>query len=121
MIKKVLKLTSGALLGASLMLTTVVPMIHAEEQSPPLSPSISNRVIETLVEGEKYGIYPTTWYDEDFHKEISTDKVKELLALTEKKIASLGLAENKNYKPVNVKNDNTRGDIVMRLYNIVAR
>ncbi|MEQ6354851.1 TraB/GumN family protein [Lysinibacillus sp. M3] len=121
MMKKILKRTSAALLGASLMLTTVVPVIHAKEQSPPLSPSISNPVIETLVEGEKYGIYPTTWYDKDFHKEISVDKVNELLALTEKKIASLGLAENKKYKPVNVKNDNTRGDIVNRLYNIVAR
>ena len=49
------------------------------------------------------------------------DKVNELLALTEKKVASLGLAENKQYKPVSVKNDNTRGDIVKRLYNIVAR
>ncbi|KOS61672.1 conjugal transfer protein TraB [Lysinibacillus sp. FJAT-14222] len=119
--KKIMKRTSAALLGASLMLTTVVPVIHAEEQSPPLVPSISNWAIETLNEGEKYGIYPTEWYYEGFLQEISVDKVNELLALTEKKIASLGLAENKQYKPVKVKNDNTRGDIVKRLYNIVAR
>ncbi|MFJ7889916.1 TraB/GumN family protein [Lysinibacillus xylanilyticus] len=121
MMKKILKRTSAALLGASLMLTTMVPVIHAEEQSPPLVPSISNWAIETLNEGEKYGIYPIEWYYEGFLQEISVDKVNELLALTEKKIASLGLAENKKYKPVNVKNDNTRGDIVKRLYNIVAR
>ncbi|QQP12328.1 TraB/GumN family protein [Lysinibacillus agricola] len=121
MLKKIMKRTSAALLGASLMLTTVVPVIHAEEQSPPLVPSISNWAIETLNEGEKYGIYPTEWYYEGFLQEISVDKVNELLALTEKKIASLGLAENKQYKPVKVKNDNTRGDIVKRLYNIVAR
>ncbi|MCY9548406.1 TraB/GumN family protein [Lysinibacillus xylanilyticus] len=121
MMKKILKRTSAVLLGASLMLTTMVPVIHAEEQSPPLVPSISNWAIETLNEGEKYGIYPIEWYYEGFLQEISVDKVNELLALTEKKIASLGLAENKKYKPVNVKNDNTRGDIVKRLYNIVAR
>lgn len=121
MMKKIMKRTSAALLGASLMLTTVVPVIHAEEQSPPLAPSISEWAIETLNEGEKYGIYPIEWYYEDFLQEISVEKVNELLALTEKKIASLGLAKNKQYKPVSVKNDNTRGDIVKRLYNIVAR
>ncbi|QSB11452.1 TraB/GumN family protein [Lysinibacillus fusiformis] len=121
MMKKMMKRTSAALLGASLMLTTVVPVIHAEEQTPPLVPSISEWAIETLNEGEKYGIYSTEWYFDGFLQEISVDKVNELLALTEKKVASLGLAENKQYKPVSVKNDNTRGDIVKRLYNIVAR
>jgi len=116
-----MKRTSAALLGASLMLTTVVPVIHAEEQTTPLVPSISEWAIETLNEGEKYGIYSTEWYFDGFLQEIPVDKVNELLALTEKKVASLGLAENKQYKPVSVKNDNTRGDIVNRLYNIVAR
>ncbi|WDU81959.1 MULTISPECIES: TraB/GumN family protein [Lysinibacillus] len=119
--KKMMKRTSAALLGASLMLTTVVPVIHAEEQTTPLVPSISEWAIETLNEGEKYGIYSTDWYFDGFLQEIPVDKLNELLALTEKKIASLGLAENKQYKPVSVKNDNTRGDIVNRLYNIVAR
>ncbi|GED64389.1 TraB/GumN family protein [Lysinibacillus fusiformis] len=121
MMKKIMKRTSAILLGASLMLTTVVPVIHAEEQSLPLTPSISEWAIETLNEGEKYGIFPMEWYFDGFLQEISVDKVNELLALTEKKIASLGLDENKQYKPVSVKNDNTRGDIVKRLYNIVAR
>lgn len=116
-----MKRTSAALLGASLMLTTFVPVIHAEEQTTPLVPSISEWAIETLNEGEKYGIYSTEWYFDGFLQEIPVDKVNELLALTEKKVASLGLAENKQYKPVSVKNDNTRGDIVNRLYNIVAR
>lgn len=116
-----MKRTSAALLGASLMLTTVVPVIHAEEQTTPLVPSISEWAIETLNEGEKYGIYSTEWYFDGFLQEIPVDKVNELLALTEKKVASLGLAENKQYKPVSVKNNNTRGDIVNRLYNIVAR
>ncbi len=119
--KKMMKRTSAALLGASLMLTTVVPVIHAEEQTKPLVPSISEWAIETLNEGEKYGIYSTEWYFDGFLQEIPVDKVNELLALTEKKVASLGLAENTQYKPVSVKNNNTRGDIVNRLYNIVAR
>lgn len=119
MMKKVLKRVSALLLGASLMLTTVVPAVHAEEQY--LMPSISDWAIETLNEGEKYGIYPVDWYYEDFLSEISVEKLNKLLTLTEKKIASLNLPENKQYKPVTVKGVNTRGDIVNRLYNIVAR
>ena len=84
--KKMMKRTSAALLGASLMLTTVVPVIHAEEQIPPLVPSISEWAIETLNEGEKYGIYSTEWYFDGFLQEISVDKVNELLALTERKL-----------------------------------
>lgn len=121
MMKKVFRRTGAALLGASLMLTTIVPAIHAEEQPQALTPSISDWAVETLNEGEKYGIYPVEWYYDSFQGEISLEKVNELLALTEKKIASLNLAENKQYKPVTVQGDNTRGDIVKRLYNIVAR
>jgi len=121
MMNRLMKRASAVLLGVSLMLTMVMPVIHAKEQSPPLAPSISDWAKETLNEGEKYGIYPTQWYYEGFLQEIPVEKVNELLVLTEKKIASLGLTENKQYKPVSVKNDNTRGDIVKRLYNIIAR
>ena len=121
MMKKVVKRASVALLGASMMLTTIAPAIHAEEQPQVLTPSISDWAIETLNEGEKYGIYPLEWYYDGFLGEISVEKVNELLSLTEKKIASLNLDENKQYKPVTVQGDNTRGDIVKRLYNIAAR
>ncbi|MGM9950957.1 MAG: TraB/GumN family protein [Lysinibacillus sp.] len=119
--KNVLKRTGAVLLGATMMLTTVVPAIHAEEPSQPSMPQISDWAIEALNEGEKYGVYPWEWYYDGFQQEISAERVNELLALTEKKIALLGLAENKQYQPVSVDNDNTRGDIVKRLYNIVAR
>lgn len=109
------------LLGTSLMLTTIVPVIHAEEQTQVLMPPVSDWAIETLNEGEKYGIYPTQWYYDGFQREIPVEKVNELLTLTEKKIASMNLTKNKQYKPVTVQGDNTRGDIVKRLYNIVAR
>lgn len=118
--KNIWKRTGAVLLGTTLMLTTIAPAIRAEEPSQ-LTPSISEWAIGTLNEGEKYGIYPVEWYYDGFKNEIPVEKVNELLALTEKKIASLGLAENKQYKPVSVKNDNTRGDIVKRLYNIVAQ
>lgn len=118
--KKVFRRTGAALLGASLMLATIVPAIYAKEPTQILTPPVSDWIIETLNEGEKYGTYPIEWYYDSFQHEIPVKKVNELLTLTEKKIASMNLNENKQYKPVAVQGNNTRGDIVKRLYNIVA-
>lgn len=107
----------ATMLGMMLMLSTIVPVIQAENSAP----DVSGWAIETLNEGEKYGIFPLEWYYDGFRSEASIERVNELLALTEKKIAALQLPENKQYSPVSFKGDTTRGDIVNRLYNIVAR
>ncbi|MFJ7738410.1 TraB/GumN family protein [Lysinibacillus sp. NPDC097287] len=115
--KRIGKHMIAALLGIMLMLSTIVPTIQAEERIP----DISGWAIETLNEGEKYGIFPMQWYYDGFTSEVSIERVNELVALTEKKIAALQLSENKQYSPVSYKGDTTRGDIINRLYNIVAR
>lgn len=117
MMKRISKHMMAAMLAMVLMLSTVVPVIQAEEAIP----DISSWAIETLNEGEKYGIFPTQWYYDGFTSEVSIKRVNELLALTEKKIAALQLPENKQYSPISFKEDTTRGDIVNRLYNIVSR
>ncbi|MEO4053900.1 TraB/GumN family protein [Solibacillus sp. CAU 1738] len=115
--KKICKHLIAAMLGMALMLSTIVPAIQAEQSIP----DISSWAIETLNEGEKYGIFPTEWYYDGFRSEVSIERLNELLALTEQKIAALQLPENKQYSPISYKEDTTRGDIVNRLYNIVAR
>ncbi|MFJ7952185.1 TraB/GumN family protein [Lysinibacillus sp. NPDC096418] len=107
----------ATMLGIMLMLSTVIPVIQAEERKP----DISGWAIEALNEGEKYGIFPVQWYYEGFTSEVSIERVNELVALTEKKIAALQLSEKKQYSPVSYKEDTTRGDIINRLFNIVAR
>ncbi|MDN4492160.1 TraB/GumN family protein [Ureibacillus aquaedulcis] len=114
--KKMYKSLIAALLGLVLVLSTM-PAIQAEEGVPDVSPWAT----EILNEGEKYGIFSTDLYYEGFRSEISIEKLNELLALTEDKIASLQLAENKNFKPASYKENTTRGDIINRLYNIVAQ
>lgn len=109
----------ASMLGLTLILSTVVPTIQAEETVA--APDISIWALETLNEGEKYGIYPMEWYYDGFRSEASIDRVNQLIALTEKKIASLQLQENTEYEPVSFQEDTTRGDIVNRLYNIVAK
>ena len=105
-------------LGTTFMLTTVAPAIHAEQQA---MPEVSNWAIEALNEGEKFGVFPLEWYYENFQSAISVDRLNTLMDLTEQKIASLNLKKNDKYTPVAVKGDNTRGDILNRLYNIVAQ
>lgn len=104
-------------LGTTLMITTVAPVIHAQQQVP----EVSNWAIETLNEGEKFGIFPPEWYFENFQAAISADRLSTLIDLTEKKVASLNLEKNDKFTPVEVKGDNTREDIVNRLYNVIAQ
>ena len=115
--KKMTKHALATALGTSLIFTSVVPAIQAQE----VTPNISNWAIETLNEGEKYGIFPLDWYYEGFRTTISTERLNALIDLTEKKIANLNLAKNEQFTPAVVKGNSTRGDIVNRLYNIVAQ
>ena len=114
---KFTKTAFATTLGATLMLTSIVPAVNAEQATS----DVSNWAIETLNEGEKFGIFPLEWYYEDFRNAISQDRLNSLIELTEKKIASLELTKNATFTPAVVKGDNTRGDVINRLYNIVAQ
>lgn len=114
---KLVKTAFATTLGATLILAPFKMNASAQQ----VMPDISEWAIETLNEGEKYGIFPLDWYYEDFRKPISQERLIILLERTEAKIASLGLNKNEAFTPVPVKNDNTRGDIINRLFNIVAQ
>lgn len=114
---KLTKTAFATTIGASLMLTSVAPFVQAETADP----AISDWAIETLNDGEKYGIFPLEWYYDDFQKAISMERLNSLMDLTEQKIASLNLPKNKAFTAAPVKGNNTRQDIVNRLYNIVAQ
>lgn len=114
---KLTKTAFATTIGASLLLTSVAPLVKAEQ----FMPSVSDWALETLNEGEKYGIFPLEWYYEDFQTAISQERLNTLLQLTEEKIASLERKKNVEFKPAVVKGNNTRGDIVNRLYNIAAQ
>ncbi|MEG0383676.1 MAG: TraB/GumN family protein [Solibacillus sp.] len=115
--KRMKKHALATALGTTLILTSVVPAIQAEQAVS----DISNWAIETLHEGEKYGIFPMEWYYDGFQSTITKERLNSLLDLTEQKIAELNLPKNEKFKPVTVKGNNTRGDIVNRLYNIIAQ
>lgn len=99
------------------MFSSVVPAIKAQETGP----DFSTWALETLNEGEKYGIFETTWYYEGFRSKVTNERLNTLLALTEKKIAALQLPENPQYSPVENVESTTKGAVVNRLYDIVSR
>ncbi|WP_431028562.1 TraB/GumN family protein [Lysinibacillus sp. LZ02] len=115
--KRLFKSTVATFLAMIMMLSMIIPVMATEQQTP----DISEWAIEALHEGEKFGIFPMEWYYDGFRSEIPLEKLETLLSLTEEKIAALNLEKNKNYKPVSYEGDNSRGDIINRLYNIVAQ
>ena len=115
--KKMTKTVLATTLGTSLMLTSIMPAVKAEQ----VTPDISSWAIGTLNEGEKFGIFPIEWYYDGFRSAITAERLDLLIELTEQKIASLNLDKNEKFKPVAVKGDGTRGDIINRLYNIVVQ
>lgn len=115
--KKFTKTAIATTLGTTLMLTSIMPAVKAQD----VTPDISNWAIEALNDGEKFGIFPVEWYYEGFRTPISEQRLHSLLELTEKKIASLNLAKDESFSPIEVRADNTRGTVINRLYNIIAQ
>lgn len=99
------------------MLSTITPALANQQQTPDISPW----ALETLNDGEKYGIFPVEWYYDGFQAEISKERLETLLSLTSEKIASLGLNKNENYQPIHYKGGNSRGEIITQLFNIAAQ
>ncbi|WP_339176540.1 TraB/GumN family protein [Solibacillus sp. FSL R5-0691] len=115
--KKMTKTVLATTLGTTLMLTSIIPAVKADE----VTPDISSWAIGTLNEGEKYGIFPIEWYYDGFRSAITKERLNNLIELTEQKIASLNLEKKEKFTPVAVKGDGTRGDIINLLYNIVGQ
>lgn len=110
----------AVLLVAMMMLITIIP-IWAEEIEEVEVIDISPWAVSTLNEAERYGIYPTEWYYNNFRAEISQERLETLMNGTADKIAALGLKEKEKFDLAPYKGDSTRGDIIIRLYNILAK
>lgn len=105
------------LLVLMMILSTIIPVLANEVPTP----DISQWAVETLNEGEKYGIYPMEWYYDGFRSGISQERIEALVEATEEKLAVLGLEKKEGFVPVSSKGDSTRGDVITRLYNVLAQ
>ncbi len=105
------------LLTVAAMLGTVVPAWANEAPVP----QFSKWALGVLNEGERYGIFPITWYYEGFQEQISEEKMQVLLQGVRSKLAALKLNINPSFKPQAASKGKTRGDIITSLYNEVAK
>lgn len=105
------------LLLVMMTLTTVMPVWAEEMQAP----DISQWAMGDLNEGERYGIYPIEWYYDSFRTEISQERLEALLENTSNKIEVLELNKKADFVPESHNGASTRGDVITRLYNILAQ
>lgn len=81
---------ASGLLGMSMILGSVWT-VQANE-APAAAPAISPWSAPILHEGEKYGIFPLTWYyDGTFQQPVGADKFRSLLEATSAKLDEIGL------------------------------
>lgn len=113
------RLLTSSMLVISLMLGSLLT-VQANEASTTI-PQISSWSIQTLHEGEKYGIFPVDWYyDGTFQKPITADKWKALVEGTAAKLDMLGFnRKEENFGALST--EMTRGAIIQSLYDILAR
>ncbi len=115
-LKKIKKSIAIWLVIGTTAVSTMLPVLANDVGQGDISPWS----IGTLNEGEKYGIYPTTWYMDGFKKSISKDKLTILLNNIEGKLSALELEKDKSFTPISYEKDGTRGAVVTGLYNTLA-
>lgn len=115
-LRKIKKGVALSLILGSTSISTMVQLSAYETQEPQMSPWS----IGTLNEGEKYGIYPMSWYSGNFKESISQDKLRVLLENVGQKLSELELERDAFFTPIGYEKDGTRGSVVIGLYNSLA-
>lgn len=109
-------------LGLSLLLGSNFT-VRADEATVPVSvPQISSWSVPTLNEGEKYGIFPFTWYyDGTFQQPIDSTKLESLVTATAAKLDTLGLKKKPtSFTLPSGTNVITRDTALQALYNVLT-
>lgn len=97
-----------------ILLTTMMP-VWADE-TPEMD--ISTWAVSQLNEGEKYGIFSTEWYYDQFKSEISEERLMYVIEGVDAKLSEI--REKVAFQAVETKKDFSREDVALRLYNVLA-
>jgi hypothetical protein len=111
------KYLACGLILSSLIANSALPTWAAKSATP----EISSWAMSSLNEGERYGIYPLTWYYEDFRIGISNERLNMLVKETGEKLAELKLEKKKDFVPAKITNPTTREGVLTALYNEAAQ
>lgn len=109
-------------LGISLLLGGILTVRADEAPVQVSAPQISSWSVPTLNEGEKYGIFPFTWYyDGTFQQPIDSTKLESLVTATAAKLDALGLKKKQtSFTLPSGTSVITRDTALQALYNVLA-
>ncbi|WP_010494328.1 TraB/GumN family protein [Paenibacillus elgii] len=111
---------AGGLLAATTMLGTVVPALANE--APQAAPQISPWSMGVLNEGEKYGIFPLSWYyDGTFQKPIAHDRFQSLVQAAGAKLDALGLSKKGEFTLPSGTATITRDTVLQSLFGLLKQ
>ncbi|GGF99448.1 TraB/GumN family protein [Paenibacillus aceti] len=119
------RLAATVLLGATALFGGTDLTVRAEQaQAQTPAPIISNWSVPTLHEGEKYGIFPISWYyDGIFQQPIDQAKLSMLLEGTAAKLDQLGYNKKDSTMPLVAVDSKviTRDTVLQSLHGLLAR
>ena len=101
-----------------IVLLVVSPMVPvwAEDQ---LVPDFSPWALQDLNEGERYGIFETSWYYEDFRNQITPERAGGLIEGVERRLVLLGFEAADDFSLQAFDSPMTRGDYLKELYRLL--
>ncbi|GAB6108151.1 TraB/GumN family protein [Fusibacter bizertensis] len=111
--KKTKKMIAMIMMVA-ILISTITPVWADEQQTM----DVSSWAVSKLNEGEKFGIYPMTWYYENFKDTITQEKLTELLKQVDLKLDVV--ADKVDFEAITVDDQMTRGNILAQYYNLLG-
>ncbi|MCY9544208.1 TraB/GumN family protein [Paenibacillus alvei] len=114
-------LASG-LVALVAMLGFVIPAQATQAPVDAPQVSVSSWSINVLNEGEKYGIFPLTWYtDGTFQQPISADKFQALMKATSAKLDALELKKKNTFTVPATEKVITRESVINAVYGVLTQ
>ena len=118
---RIIKKTKRGLVSIGISLLLVVPqttMLFANEGA---TPKYSSWALGELLEGEKYGIFPISWYNEDMRRKISREELTQLTTGLSQKIEALqGVTKKAVIEAKVIEGEITREDVLNAIYDVIA-
>ena len=110
-----------ALTGAIISLLLLVPQTTIVLANEGDTPIYSSWALGELLEGEKYGVFPISWYEQDMRREISMAELTQFTIGLSKKIEELpGVTQKSEIEAKVFQGKITRQDVVETIYNVIS-
>ncbi|RVU54336.1 TraB/GumN family protein [Anaerosphaera multitolerans] len=95
-----------------------INVIFAQEELQ--APIVSDWSVLALDNAQKKGILPLSTSPIDYRENIKTEELKNLNDNTLEKLQSFSLQPSKEFKPLELKNNLTREDVLINIFNIIG-